>query len=186
MSESRSADWQVGEEKIVLRTRMAGIVSAEVRCQRTGSSEEFYRLVFPDWVNVVALTPDAHMVLVRQFRFGTERMEIEIPGGAVDPGESPVAAGCRELREETGYAGKDPRLIGIVSPNPAMQGNRCFTVLVEDVEQVGSQKMDDMEDIEVMLVPLEEVNNWVSQAKINHGLVLNALMFYEKERAGGR
>jgi 8-oxo-dGTP pyrophosphatase MutT (NUDIX family) len=156
------------------------MVSARVRCNRTGREEEFYRLVFPDWVNIVALTPERRLVLIQQLRFGNEKMEIEIPGGAIEKDESPVVAGCRELLEETGYAGKNARLIGTVSPNPAIQNNRCYTVLIEDVEQIQAQEMDDMEDIEVMLVAPAEVENWIAQGRISHGLVLNALMFYEK------
>lgn len=65
-------------------------------------------------------------------------------------------------------------------PNPAIQNNRCYTVLIEDVEQVAEQNMDEMEDIEVNVVPLDTVDDLIAEGRINHGLVLNALMFFEK------
>lgn len=173
-------DFVISTEKTVLRTKVAEIVSAEVRCGRTGKQDEFYRLLFPDWVNIVALTLAREMILVKQFRFGSEKMEIEIPGGAIEQLESPVKAGVRELREETGYEGDDARVIGVVSPNPAIQNNLCYTVLIDNVERVALQKMDEMEDIEVLVLPLEKVAELVKEGRINHGLVLNALMFLER------
>ncbi|MBU1567509.1 MAG: NUDIX hydrolase [Proteobacteria bacterium] len=70
----------------------------------------FYRLDFPSWVNVIAATGNGELILIRQYRFGTNRVEIEIPRGAVNVGEIPTAAGLRELLEETGYSGKNRRL----------------------------------------------------------------------------
>jgi ADP-ribose pyrophosphatase len=72
-------------------------------------------------VNVLALTPDHRLVLVRQFRFGIDGFSLEIPGGVMEAGEDPLEAGLRELREETGFAGGVARLLGSVHPNPAIQ-----------------------------------------------------------------
>jgi ADP-ribose pyrophosphatase len=93
-----------------------------------------------------------------------------------------VQAGSRELLEETGFAGKNARVIGEVSPNPAIQNNCCYTVLIEDVEQVAEQNMDEMEDIEVSVVPLDVVDDLAAEGRINHGLVLNALMFFAQDQ----
>ncbi len=173
--------WRITQEKTLLQTRVGEIVSAQVQSNRTGRQEEFYRLIFSDWVNILALTQEREIVLIKQFRFGSERMEIEIPGGAIEPHESPVVAGSRELLEETGYAGKNARVIGEVCPNPAIQNNRCYTVFIEDVEQVAEQNMDEMEDIEVSVVPLAVVHDLMTQGEIDHGLVMNAFMFFEKQ-----
>ncbi len=105
-------------------------------------------------------------------------MEWEIPGGTVDAGEDPLAAGLRELFEETGYAGENGQIIGTVCPNPALQDNLCYTVFVENVTRVSSPNLDEMEDIEVQTMPVKEVMSQVRSGAINHGLVLNGLMFY--------
>lgn len=170
--------WEIEGEKELLRTAIGTIKSGPVTCNRSGRQKEFLLFDFPDWVNVVAVTPDKKIVAIRQFRYGSKRLELEIPGGMIDPGEDPITAGCRELLEETGYAGRDPEIIGKVCPNPAIQSNFCYTVLVKDVVLEGPPSQDDMEDIECFLLSAGEVKSLVDGGEINHGLVLNALMFY--------
>ncbi len=170
--------WVVAGEKELLKTSLATIKSGPAKCQRTGREKEFIKFDFSDWVNVVAVTPGGHLVMIRQFRYGSRRPEIEIPGGIIDPGEDPITAGCRELLEETGYRGGNPKIIGKVCPNPALQDNYCYTVMVEEAIQSDTPKPDDMEDIECFLRSYEEVTAMVRQGTIDHGLVLNALMFY--------
>jgi ADP-ribose pyrophosphatase len=71
------------------------------RSRLSGQEHDFYVIHLADAVHVVALTPDDEVLLVRQFRAGSKRDSLEIPGGLIDPGEDPCAAGARELREET-------------------------------------------------------------------------------------
>ncbi len=167
-------------EEVLFETPTMKLFSGPVICQRSGVQKNFFRFDFPDWVNVVALTAEGDIVLVEQYRYGSGRVEIEIPGGVIEKGESPVDAGCRELLEECGYIGNKVSVIGQVHPNPAVQGNYCYTVLVEDAVRVAEQQLDDMEDIKVLLKPLKKVLSDISTGKsdITHGLVLNALSFY--------
>ena len=81
----------------------------------------------PDWVNIIPLTDDGQVVLIRQFRHGTQSVTLEVPGGVVEADESPEAAAVRELAEETGYVPERVKSLGFVSPNPAIQGNRSYT-----------------------------------------------------------
>lgn len=174
--------WEVHPDRIVLETPVVTVKSGPVVCKRSGKKKDLYLFDFPDWVNVVALTRNKEILLIRQYRYGSRRMELEIPGGMMNPGEQPIEAGCRELLEETGFAGKNPQLIGRVCPNPALQRNYCHTVLVEDAERVSEPSFDDMEDIEWMLEPEHQVFQRIKDGSIDHGLVLNALMFYRAWR----
>src|SRR5262245_45746086 len=98
----------------------------------TGEARRFVALDSTDWVNVIALTRDDRVVLIRQFRHGAGEVFVEIPGGMVDPGEDARTAAGRELREETGYVAPTWRQLGVVRPNPAIQGNRLTTFLALD------------------------------------------------------
>ena len=98
--------------------------SDRVRSQVTGRELDVDRIVSPNWVNVVAFTPDNSLVLIRQYRQGTDSVTLETPGGIVDEGESYLEAARRELREETGYEADQLVEIGVVAPNPALQSNR--------------------------------------------------------------
>lgn len=176
--------WEVHEDRVLLSTPVVTVNSGPVICKRSGRKKEFYRFDFPDWVNVVAVTPDKELVMIRQFRYGTGRSEIEIPGGMINPGEDPVEAGCRELLEETGYQGEKGTIIGKVCPNPALQKNTCYTILVQDAERISSPSFDDMEDIHCFLESEKAIKNLISSGELNHGLVLNALMFYQNSKPG--
>ena len=140
--------------------------------------QDFFVINAPDWVNVVALTPEQHLVLVRQFRYGTNDFSLEIPGGVMDAGEDPITAGLRELREETGYVGTKTRLLGSVHPNPAMQSNRCHLVLVEDVRCDAQLDWDPDEELEIMTKPVDEVYALAHRGGITHAMVLDALLLF--------
>ncbi len=152
---------------------------------RTGREHEFYVLDSVDWVNVIALTPDRQIVLVEQFRHGSESVELEIPGGIMDqPDESPVATAVRELREETGYEGRNARVIGTVLPNAAIQSNRCHTVLIEDCRLTQPVKFDHGEDIITRLMPVSAISQLVASGEIRHCIVVAALHHFELWQRG--
>jgi ADP-ribose pyrophosphatase len=136
---------------------------------------DFFVLDTNDWVNVLALTKSEELVMVRQFRFGTEAFSLEPPGGVIEKGESPVLAGERELKEETGFTGKNSEIIGSVCPNSAIMSNRCHFLLVEEVEKTAPTSFDPNEELETVLVPLEELKNLAKKGKINHSLALNGI-----------
>ncbi len=147
---------------------------------RTRQEHDFYVIDCVDWVNVIAITPERQLVMIEQYRHGSETVELEIPGGMIDPEDaSPEMAGSRELREETGYEGEAPRVIGQVFPNPAIQSNRCFTVLVENCRNLHPLELDQAEDLITRLVPLEEIPQLVAAGKIRHSLVVVALFHHE-------
>lgn len=145
------------------------------RNPRNGNTLSALVLETTDWVNVVALTPAREVVLVRQFRFGTGRATLEIPGGVLARGEDPLHGAQRELREETGHVAKRWTALGPVEPNPAFHDNLCHQFLAEDAERVGDLELDPGEDIVVELLPLEEVRRRVESGEIRHSLVLTAL-----------
>jgi 8-oxo-dGTP pyrophosphatase MutT (NUDIX family) len=152
---------------------------------RTGKEHDFYVLDTVGWVNVIALTPARELVMVRQFRFGSMTVELEVPGGMMDPGESdPVATAVRELREETGYEGEHARLLGKIWSNPAILNNRTYTVLIENCQLKHSVEFDSGEDLTTTLVPADEIPKLMAEEKIGHSLVAVALYHFELWQRG--
>ena len=160
--------------------RIFQLRSVRRRSPRNGVERDFYVMDCSDWVNVIAITAENELVLVEQFRHGVASVELEVPGGIMDPGEiDSVAAGLRELREETGYAGDGAIEIGCVLPNSAIQSNRCRTILVRNCRRVGELELDDSEDIAVRLFPISEISTLVTEGRVRHSLAVAALYHYD-------
>lgn len=167
--------WVHVDEEELGRYPIFRLVRAVRRSPATDRDHPFLRIDAPDWVNVIALTADrGELVLVEQFRHGTDAVTVEIPGGAVDPGETPLEAAVRELEEETGYRPRDVHEIGWVEPNPAFLSNRCWTFLAVGCTPDGDAAPDPSEDIRVRTVPLAAFDGLLDDGTIRHALVVAA------------
>ena len=144
------------------------------RSPLSGREHSFLRLDCPDWVNVIAVTDNGMMVLIEQYRHGTDDLTLEIPGGAVDPGEDPRTSATRELEEETGYLAAELIEIGVVEPNPAFLSNRCWTYLALGCRENGTTHFDPSEEIAVSVAPVRDFARLIDDGSITHSLVICA------------
>lgn len=139
------------------------------------SHHDFYLIDSSDWVNIVPLTDDNQVVCIRQFRHGTERIELEVPGGLVDPGEDAQNAAARECLEETGFEVQDLQSLGKLSPNPALFPNRLHTFVgyhaVKTAEIVNTER----EHTSVELFPVSRLPELLVSGQIEHALVVATL-----------
>lgn len=129
------------------------------------------------WANVLALTEDNQVVMIRQYRHGVQDIVWEFPGGIVEDGESIEDGARRELLEETGYTADAIIEVGRLHPNPASQTNSLYAFLATGAKLVQEQHLDEAEEIEVHLVPFEEVFTMAKRGEIPNALQV-AVLFH--------
>ena len=147
--------------------------------------DPWYMLDWPDWVHVLALTADDRAVLVRQWRPGLGAASLELPGGVVEPDEAdPVAAGRREMLEETGYDAAEFRALPPLSPDPAHASNRVRFLLALGAERVADQRLDPTEEIAVELHPVADLLEGLARGAVANAAHVGGILL--GLRAAGR
>lgn len=166
--------WTFKHREIRVQNRIFTLTTQTLEAPSSGREYEVYVLEAGDWVNVIPVTPDHEVLLVRQFRFGTREVTLEIPGGLVEDGQTPAEAAARELSEETGYRADTLIPLGRVRPNPAILTNWCHLFLAPGVIRTGDMDLDEMEEIELVRAPLAAIPDLIQSGAIDHSLVLAA------------
>jgi len=170
--------WKCIRSKPAQSFRVFSIRTDTVISPRTGMEHDFYVIESRNWVNIIPLTNDHQVVMIRQYRHGSREVTLEIPGGLVDPGDTPEKAAARELLEETGYQAEEVVEIGVVNPNPAIFNNRCYTFIARNVTKTRDPMPDQTEDIEAVLIPLVDIPELIRKGKIDHAIVIGAFTHY--------
>ena len=183
--------WRVTASRTLVKDRWIDLRADD--CVRADGLEikPYYILDYPDWVQVIAIDADENLVVIRQYRHGARRVTLEIPSGCVDAEDTdPVAAGLRELREETGYVADRVRLVATITNNPQNQTNRIFIVLAERARRVGEQQLEESEEIAVELMPLAQARATALAGGFDHSAQIASLLIAldarEKDEASGR
>ncbi|WP_324757861.1 NUDIX hydrolase [Sphingobacterium thalpophilum] len=146
-------------------------------------NDHYYVLEYPDWVNMVGITEQNELLVIKQYRHGAGMLSLEIPAGTMESGENPVDAAIREMLEETGYAFDHIEEIATLYANPATSGNVTYTYLMTGGRKVQEQALDDHEEIDVYLVPLPEAKKMLLDNKFSQALHSSAL-FYAFNKLG--
>lgn len=181
----KPGSWDILSSAVHADCRIFTVHRSRRKSNSSGVEHDFYTIEGYDWVNVIPVTTDGHLVMVRQFRHGIGDFTLELPGGAIHPCEEPVSGGLRELEEETGYRSGTARILGKSFPNPAIQSNTCYYLLAEACKPVGQVNPDPAEEIEIVLVPVSEIPERLKAGEFSHALVMNGLYLWLTNSVNG-
>jgi 8-oxo-dGTP pyrophosphatase MutT (NUDIX family) len=162
--------WDVLASTYLYRKRWLTLRQDRVRLPGGGIIEEYFVNEYSPWTNVIAVTADRKLVLVRQYRYGLGAVHFELPGGVADAGEQPDAAARRELLEETGFGGGQWEPFLTLSANPALQTNLTHTFLATGVVQLQPPENESTEELTVHLIPIPEVRRIVLAGEVIQAL----------------
>jgi ADP-ribose pyrophosphatase len=167
--------WKTLESQQVFKSGLVTIDKEKCEMPDGRVMPGYYILHFPDWVNIVPVTKDNQIVLIKQYRHATGEIHWEVPGGAVHRGEDPKLAALRELEEETGYTSSELIKVADNYPNPALQDNKIHTYLAKNCTFKGAQALDPFEEIDVELMELSKLKKALADGMFNHNIVVASL-----------
>lgn len=128
--------------------------------------DNFYRVTVPDYVSIVAVTPERSFVMLRQYKHGIGRVSTTTPAGRMEEGEAPLAAAKRELLEETGYEAARWEAGGRF----VMAANLRFTTMnaffAFDVRKIAEPNSGDLEEMEVHLLDEGEIRQALTDGRV--------------------
>lgn len=176
--QQRDLFWELVESREDRHYNLFSVNINKNKSPRTGMVHEFQVLSSPDWVAVVAVTPDDRVVMVRQYRHGSAELSLEPVGGLVKEGQSPEQSAAEELAEETGYTASTMELIGWMQPMPAIFNNRFYVYLASHAVANGPSNPDETEEIETVLVPVSEIRDYIRTGKIRCAVMIAALHLF--------
>ena len=170
--------WKTLESKYIIRRPWLTARVDMVQLPNGVINPEHYVLEYPDWVNIIAITNDGKYVLIRQYRHGLDKIEVELCAGVSEAGENPEEAARRELLEETGYAGGEWSLTMKICQNPSICNNYTYCFVARGVERVSEQHLDESEDIEVLLFSEDELLAMMRSGDMTQALMLAPLWMH--------
>ncbi len=124
------------------------------------------------FVVVLPLTADGRVVLVRQYRYGSDAIHLELPAGGLHAGEDPLACAQRELLEETGYEAARWTFVGAYYAEPVRASAKAHMFLATDARKVREPAPDPTEVMEVEIATLEAFRSMLTDGSIDAGHVL--------------
>jgi len=167
--------WVIRNKKLLKSLKIFDLFQYEMKSPYENSRNKkynFYVLESSDWINIFPLTEDKKVVFIEQYRPGTNSITLELPGGMINTNEKP-------LKSATGFVSKKWSKLGVVHPNPAILNNRCHTFLAKDIEKISQPQNLGSEYTKVKLVDLSDLEKFVTEKRITHSLVINAIYWYK-------
>ncbi|MDP8966171.1 MAG: NUDIX hydrolase [Cyanobacteriota bacterium] len=159
--------WKIINSQLVFDNQWCQVRRDEVELPNGRVIDDFFVNVRPDIVLVFAVTQHREVVFVRQYRHGVSEILLELPAGSFNPQiENSLAAAQRELEEETGYVAEQMTQLATLYDNPVKDTNTIHLFIAENAHSSGTQQLDVTEDVEIVLIPVDEVLEKISAGEV--------------------
>lgn len=159
--------FQLLEQRVAYQNEYIRVHEDQV-IRPNGTTGPFSWLEMKHGAMVLAMSEDREVWLVREYKYAVGRPSLEVIGGGVDPGETPLEAAKRELKEEAGLTAHDWTDMGILESFTTMIKSPNYMFLARGIEE-GSHDRDEGEVLEIVRMPLSELVNRVVRNEITHG-----------------
>lgn len=160
-------DWRVIASSYIVDTHFLRLRKDTIELPDGTIIPDYYVRDSRGFIIVFALTEDDRVVLVRQYKHGIARELLELPAGAIDPGESALETAIRELAEETGYGAHSMELVRSFVTDPTNSNSIAHLFLARGARKTGDQDLDPTESIVVELASLEQLREFVRDGAID-------------------
>ncbi len=168
--------WTILNEEKIYSTSIFSLNRQECQLRNGKIMPAYYVMNFPNWIHVLPLTAQKEIIMVKQYRQGTQDWFLEFPGGSFDSKDKdPKVSGQRELLEETGYKSNQWEEIMCIYPNPAFQTNKLYIYMAFDCLKTQEPQLEPFEELELKVLSFEELECLSKEGKINHALMLSSL-----------
>lgn len=162
-----NSDWRVVNSSYVVDTRFLRLRKDRIELPDGTVIPDYYVRESLGFVIVFALTDENRVVLVHQYKHGIGRELLELPAGAIDPGEDPAHAAARELAEETGCTARSLEFVRSFVTDPTNSTSIAHLFLARGTRKTGEQHPDPTEKIAVSFATLDELRELVRGGEID-------------------
>lgn len=136
-------------------------------------------------VMIAAVNERQELLLVREYAAGTERYELQLPKGMIEPDEDSLAAAARELAEETGYAAKDLSVLQTLRVSPGYFDHQTDLVLAQNLYAHPLDSGDEPEPLEVIAHPLARIDELLQREDFSESRSIAGVLLVQRKLAGG-
>lgn len=128
---------------------------------------------------ILAVSKDNKILLVEQFRYPFEKRLLELPAGKLEINEDPLVCAKRELTEETGYSSSKYTKLGAICTTPGFCSEILHIFLAEDLTPGNHNREEGEQGMEVLELPLVQIENMISSGQIVDAKTICAILYYK-------